>query len=238
MKFYEKYYAGSYEELITYYPRLYRDVYEMVEILKAQGRIADALEDDIEQTYLNNFILTADLATVKIWEGILGIIHEGELTLEQRRQVVIGRLGGYGHIGEPEIRDVIAHYTENAVAVDFALGVIYIVIEGEIFDEANLLYTLLHRIPAHLALDMRVHVERTFRQELNVGYAGAAGGFFKTAPVSEDRAASLPLTVAHSSFLTSFGTGIPPEVKTASTGRAEVTGGMFYHTHTKSKLIG
>lgn len=68
MKFYDKYFKSNYEELITYYPRYYRDVFEMVEILKAEGRIADELEAHIEQAYLNNFVLTADLETVKIWE--------------------------------------------------------------------------------------------------------------------------------------------------------------------------
>ena len=73
MKFYEKYYKSNYEELITYYPRYYRDVYEMVEILKAFGRISDGLETEIEQAYLNNFILAADVETVKIWEKFLAL---------------------------------------------------------------------------------------------------------------------------------------------------------------------
>ena len=37
MKLFESYYKNNYEELITYYPVFYREVYEMVEILKAQG---------------------------------------------------------------------------------------------------------------------------------------------------------------------------------------------------------
>ena len=47
MKFYEKYYPSNYEELITYYPRYYGDVFEMVEILKAYGRIIDGIEENI-----------------------------------------------------------------------------------------------------------------------------------------------------------------------------------------------
>ena len=75
---------------------------EMVEILKAFGRISDGLEAEIEQAYLNNFILTADAETVKIWEKVLGITYKEKLTLDQRKSVVIGRISGYGHIGEPE----------------------------------------------------------------------------------------------------------------------------------------
>lgn len=265
MKLYERYYKSNYEELITYYPRYYREVFEMVEILKAFGRVSDGLEENIEQTYLNNFILTADAETVKAWESLLDITYREKLTLDQRKRVVIARIMGYGHIGEPEIRGIIANYTENTVAVDFKRGIIYITIDGEIFDEENLLDTLLKRIPAHLALNMKIHIQRTFRQRLNVSFGGATGAHFdlepvgedrvsrgslfvgyggraeaafKTSPVGEDRTSTASLTVAHSGILTPGVRGIPPDVEKTATGYAEGAGGMYCHTHTKSKLIG
>lgn len=291
MKLYEKYYKNNFEELITYYPRYYREVFEMVEILKAFGRVADGLEANIEQTYLNNFILTADAETIKVWEEILEITYTRPLTLDQRKRVVIARLAGYGHIGEPEIRAIIANYTERAVAVDFEKGVVFITIEGEVFDEANLWNTLLRRIPAHLALNVKVHIQRAFRQRidfhfggatgahfnlalvgedrtsrsqlyvgyagraiaefdtspigedrtgrtaLSVGYAGRAVSEFETAPVGEDRTSKTGLSVAHGGLLRPGVDGLPPDPKTASTGRTDGAGGMYCHTHTKSKLI-
>lgn len=265
MKLYEKYYKNNYEELITYYPRYYRDVFEMVEILKAFGRVADGLEDNIEQTYLNNFILTADAETIRVWEEILDITYTKRLTLDQRKRVVIARIAGYGHIGEPEIRGIIANYTERAVEVDFERGVIFITIEGEVFDEENLWDTLLRRIPAHLALNVKVHIQRTFRQRVDFYFGGAAGahftlapvgedrtsrrqlyvGFggralseFKTAPVGEDRTGRAALSVGYSGLLTPEVDGLPPGVEKAATGRTDGAGGMYCHTHTKSKLIG
>ena len=187
MKLYENYYKNNFEELITYYPRYYRDVFEMVEILKAFGRVADGLEANIEQTYLNNFILTADAETIRVWEEILEITYTRPLTLDQRKRVVIARLAGYGHIGEPEIRGIIANYTERAVAVDFQRGVVFITIEGEVFDEMNLWDTLLRRIPAHLALNVKVHIQRSFRQRIDFHFGGATGAHFKLPPVGEDR---------------------------------------------------
>ena len=291
MRLYERHYKSNYEELITYYPRYYRDVFEMVEILKAFGRAADGLEENIEQAYLNNFILTADAETIKVWEGILDITYTEKLTLDQRKRVVIARLNG-GHIGEPEIRWIISNYTDNAVRMDFGRGIVTIVIEGEVFDEENLYKTLLRRIPAHLALGMTIEVRRVFRRTLKisfggatganfwpppvsedrtsrlripVGYGGAAGAQFKTAPVGEDRTArtdyevgygaraftsfhpepvgedrtaTTPLDVAYGGLLKPGVTGIPPEPQRAATGRTEGAGGMFYHTHTKSKLMG
>lgn len=265
MKFYERYYASNYDELITHYPRFYRDVYEMREILKAYGRITDVLEGQVEQAFFNHFILTADAETIKIYEDMLGITYKEKLTLDQRKRVVIARLIGANHIGEPEIREVISNYTENAVAIDFARGVITVVIDGEIFDETNLLNTLLRRIPAHLALDMSIHVQREFRQRLDFGFGGAAGAHFsatpvgedrastmrlnvgyggraeaafKTAPVGEDREARAAVSVGYSGLLSPKTAGVPPDTKRASTGRTEGAGGMYYHTHIKSKLIG
>ena len=69
LRLYDKYYQNNFEELLTYYPRFYRDVLEMVEILKAQGHVADRLEADIEQTFLNSFIDYADEAAI----GRLGL---------------------------------------------------------------------------------------------------------------------------------------------------------------------
>ena len=93
MKFYQKYFKNNYEELLTYYPRYYREIFEMVEILKAHGKIADALEENIERVFLNNFILTADEKTIQIWEqDILNITYQKKLTLEQRKNVIIALL--------------------------------------------------------------------------------------------------------------------------------------------------
>lgn len=265
MRFYNRYFKSGYEELISYYPRFYRDVAEMVAILKAQGKLADGLEANIEQTYLNNFILYADEQTISAWETMLGIAYTSALTLDQRRRVVIGRISGYGHIGEPEIRALIANYTDKAVSVDFMRGILTIIIEGEVFDEANLYDTLLRRIPAHLKLNAWIHVRRTFRQQLDVCFGGAVGGIFSSSPVGEDRRsttrvplaysgfsrsdtaaspvgedrrATIPLHVAQGAVLAPTTACDPPEPHRAATGRTSGAGGLFYHTHIKSKLMG
>lgn len=98
MKFYDKYYTSNYEELITYYPRFYRDVFEMVEILKAHGRIADGMEDNIEQAYLNGFIDYADEATIAKLERFLEIGLNRNRTLEERRRLVKSYFVGFGNL--------------------------------------------------------------------------------------------------------------------------------------------
>lgn len=176
MKFYNRYYQNCYEELLTYYPDFYKNVYEMTEILKAFGRLSDGLESTVEQTYFNNFILYADSPTVKIWENIFGITYSENLTLDQRKRVVIGFLSGGRHIGEQEIKSLITNYTLSPTAVDFVNGVIKIRTDGEIFDEENLLKTLSQRIPAHLKIDMTIRIRRTLKNVIG----GRAGTFCVT----------------------------------------------------------
>ena len=304
-------YEDNFKELCAAMPLFYLDVFEMREVLKAEGGGFELIVSD-------NFILPADEAAIKKWETALNIVYEEQLTLDQRKQVVIGYICGSGHIGEPEIREVIGHYTSGAVSVAFAKGVITVIIEGEVPGEMTLLDTLLRRIPAHLRLFMQIHIRRVFRQELPVSYGGAvvtafhpqpvgedrasvlplpveyagmAVSHFRTQPISEDRTAMLelpvqrggyvadtfhplpigqdraagssivvsrggaavssfkpepvgedktalsPVSVAHGGYIPSGLPATPPEVRKAATGRSDGAGGLFYQTHTKSKLI-
>lgn len=152
-------------------PLFYLDVYEMREILKAQGRLADDLRDSTERIIRNNFILLADEPTVKEWENILNITYDVPMTLDQRKNVIIGHICGYAHIGEPEIREIIALYTDFSVTVAFAKGVITITIDGigSILGFSNLVETLLKRIPAHLALRFSVNIRAAKPAVLRVG---------------------------------------------------------------------
>lgn len=119
MKFYDKYYENNFEELITYYPRFYRDVFEMVEILKAHGRIADELEANIEQTYLNSFIDYADEDTIEQLEKFLNIGLNKSRTLEERRRLVKSYFVGFGKVSASMLAEMIQSYTGASVDIKF-----------------------------------------------------------------------------------------------------------------------
>lgn len=214
MQFYSRYWPDCYEELITYYPRFYREVREMVAILHAHGHMADGAQDAIERTFLNAFVLEADEATIKKWEGVLGIIYTKSLTLEQRRRVVYARLNSGSHVGEPEIRQMVGAYTDCGITVDFDSGIIYVDIDGEIFDEGNLYESLLGRIPAHLGLMMTARTIREFRQVLPLCFGGAIGQEMQGQPVGRDRTASETLVLAQGAFLASSSDIEPSAAKT------------------------
>lgn len=198
-------YENNFKELCAAMPLFYLDVREMRAVLRAQGYLLDGVCDGMEQLVDVNFILTADEPTIRLWETALKITYKRKLTLDQRRHVVIGYIIGFGHIGEPEIRSIIAQYTPNEVTFDFWRGHIGIMIEGEIFDEDNLLDSLLRRIPAHLGLGITIHIRREFRRTLPIAQTGIVGAYYKYDPESLDHMeVKRPLPVGQAGVVGSY----------------------------------
>lgn len=118
LTFYEKAFANNYEELITYYPAFCQQVYEMREILKAQGRLVDGLESGIERAYLNNFIDYADTGTVGTLEGFLGMGYNRAKSLEARRAAIKAHFIGNGKVSASAIASIIKAYAEVSVDIE------------------------------------------------------------------------------------------------------------------------
>lgn len=160
MRFYNRYFVNGYEELITYYPRFYREVYEMVEILKAHGKTADGVEDNIERIYLNCFIDYADEATIAKLERFLDIGLNRSRTLEERRRLVKSFFVGFGKVSASMLEEMIQSYTGAGVSSRFEPcdkeGNNMLYLNFERGDEPTL-YTgdinllLGKKIPAHIA---------------------------------------------------------------------------------------
>lgn len=155
LKFYNRYYQNSYEELITYYPRFYRNVFEMVEILKAYGRIADDLENNIEQIFFNSFIDYADERIIEKFEVFLGIRLNRNRTLDERRRLVKSYFIGFGKISASLIKQMISTYTNAPVDCRFEPfdeeknNALYIrVYQNDFIDD--IIEMLSKRIPAHI----------------------------------------------------------------------------------------
>lgn len=77
------------EELLEYMPDYYDGVYEMEELLKAQGQALAANDKKQEQILNNQFVVTADETGVKAFEDQLGIVAKPNATLEERKQQII-----------------------------------------------------------------------------------------------------------------------------------------------------
>lgn len=130
-QFYDRQFASSFDELISYYPRYYRDVREMVAILQADGKLLDGAQDAIEQVYNNNFIDYMDEQTVRELEVFLSINLDKTRSLDERRRLIKSFFAGFGRVSATLLKDMIHAYTNADVECIF-----------EPFDEArnNMLY--------------------------------------------------------------------------------------------------
>ena len=168
MKFYEKYYASNYEELITYYPRFYRDVFEMAEILKAHGRIADGMEDSVERTYLNSFIDTADRETLDKLMDFFNIRATGTQSLIEKRGLIKMNTVGNGKISASLLKKMFAAYTDAPIDITFEPfdeeGNNRLVIDCKIPETSTFVLSdvkpiVEKKIPAHIAFLLLVTME-------------------------------------------------------------------------------
>ena len=69
--YYSNGFDSAYEELITFYPVFYRDVFEMRAILEAEGKIVDEATATINGVIENSFVESADEATITRLEAWL-----------------------------------------------------------------------------------------------------------------------------------------------------------------------
>lgn len=155
MGLYDNAWPHVYEEIRRFYPVWYRDVLEMDAIWRAQGIELDGVRATVEALIDNGYIMTADLRTIASLEAFLHINPTPEQTLQERRQVVATYVKGQDHIGAPEIKSIAGAFTSGVVDVEFALGVISVVVSHEAWEQFDLeacKALLLERIPAHLAL--------------------------------------------------------------------------------------
>ncbi len=117
--FRDPYWPTSYDELITFYPRFYRDVYEMTEILKTEGGLLDDTIDGAKAMLANLFIDTADEPTIRALEKWIGISLYTSRTLEERRRFVRAFFTGFGTVSATAIEETIRAYTGADVKCRF-----------------------------------------------------------------------------------------------------------------------
>lgn len=238
VRFYPEMRRTGFQELLSYYPRFYAEVDEMVAILKYFGDLCDFLEANTEQAYLNYFLMQADDETLSNWERVLNIRNKEGRTLEQRRSVILGKLLCHAHIGEPEIRETIAAYTPNEVWIDFDLGIIYIVIQGNVFGEDDLIETLYEKVPAHLKIDMKIEIKRLFREDLPIGQGGAIGTFLDFEPFDVYRKDRQDLEFGMGARVPKTLEGAPNNVNREFEESRGHRNAGFYQTRVKGKLVG
>lgn len=156
---FNKYYENCYEELIRYYPRFYREVFEMDAILKAHGKLADDMESNIERVLNNGFIDTADEYTVKRLEEFFYLEVGVGNKLSERRNYIKSFLIGCGKISASLICAMVKMCTGMEVECKFEpfdsegnnrLDIKITQDEKSTLPLNNVITILSRRIPAHI----------------------------------------------------------------------------------------
>lgn len=95
-------FPSAYEELKTFYPVFYRDVFEMDAIWRAAGGGLDEIEDGVDAVVNNNFVSLMDTDTPLILQGVIGsvIVTGAELATGMILNVWLG-LGVWDYSGMP-----------------------------------------------------------------------------------------------------------------------------------------
>ena len=164
MNLYNKYYKSNYEELITYYPLFYKEVREMNEILKAQGKLADNLENSIEQIFSDCFIDTADKNVISSYERIIGIVSDNAKNLEERRSLVKSHLVGTGKISASLIVEMIKAYTGASSRCIFSNSCLDISVDRgdkSFINFVDISALLSSKLPAHIMFALSLKYEKS-----------------------------------------------------------------------------
>lgn len=121
-------FPSVYEELKTFYPVFYRDVFEMDAIWRAAGGKLDEIEAGVDAVANDTFISMMDAAALSDMEAFLDIAPNKNRTLEVRRKLVASYFVGANHIGAPEIKELVRGYAGDTPEVKFSKGRIYVCI--------------------------------------------------------------------------------------------------------------
>lgn len=161
MSMFSPYWKCKYDELITFYPRFYREVLEMDAILRAEGGLADGVQDGIERLLLNNFVETADEATLNTLMDYYGVAVTSTQTAAEKRGLVKMCLIGEGKVSSSLIKDMLAAYTNAETVISFEpfddegnerLVVHCVIPDGEKFVLSDVKSIIEKKIPAHIVL--------------------------------------------------------------------------------------
>lgn len=158
--YYNNAFPSIYDELITFYPVFYRDVFEMRAILEADGRVFDTAVENINAVIENSFVGSADEETITRLEAFLHLKTDKSRPLEERRRLVYSFFVGFGKLSASNLREIIRAFTGADSKITFvptdADGNNTLFIEMDRGENDKLNYTdietvLSKKIPAHIA---------------------------------------------------------------------------------------
>lgn len=178
---------SAYEELKTFYPVFYYDVFEMDAIWRVCGGRLDQIEADVDSVANCAFVSLMNEEALTRMEEFLEAPKDVTRSLEDRRKLVSSYFLGSRHIGAQEIIDITHAFTEGDVEVALEGGNVIIRIKADINDTPpadDYYYILRKKIPAHLGINTDIEIE--FTNDLYVGAAAFQSDEYDVDPVKPE----------------------------------------------------
>lgn len=148
------------EDLLEYVPAFYDGVYEMEELLRAQGKALAANDKTQEQIMANQFVVTADENGVKAFEEQLGLATMPNATLEERKQQIILESApprpltkNYLYASSTNLLGMNVHFEINT---DLRTVTVYAAGSISAVQAENLRNWLFHILPANMLLVVQI----------------------------------------------------------------------------------
>lgn len=148
----------GYDEIVSYGPRWWTEYREMDAVYRFAGWTLDLMAHWLERIVNNQFPAYADEDTIEMFERIMDIEYDTEMTLEERRRIVSAYYSGSGHLSRSVIKALVKAYTGQDSDVywdDLTLIIAFENSDNEALSLGILQKILRRRMPVHIAYQLR-----------------------------------------------------------------------------------
>ena len=143
---------------MDYLPEYLHEFREFEAIFEVEDAELDKLKAEIVMALESQFILSAPIERIELWERFLGINAVG--SIENRRAYILSLFRGGNKLNEQSIKDIVMALSGNAALVSFRNSVIEVRVLAPKtlqFLFSDIERTLRPRIPAHLDISVMKH---------------------------------------------------------------------------------
>lgn len=153
---------NAYEQISSFFPRWYLDIYEMKEIIKIEALVATNMEQAIDLILDNHFIDTLNEEKASELEAYLNISSVSDRSIEERRAIIKTYFLGRGKLSLSQIIAIVQALSGGKVTGSFlprdSVSNNYIRIQINNCDIKTMLVDIIsalqERIPAHLWVEL------------------------------------------------------------------------------------
>lgn len=149
---------SGYEEIVASGPKWWTEYREMDAVYRYEGWLLDLMAHFMERKVKNQFPSQADEAALAMYEKLLRIESDVELSLEERRRIVSAYYSGTGHLSRSVILSLVKAYTGQDGDVYWNDGTLCIEFnnnDGAFISIGILQKVIDRRMPAHIPFQTR-----------------------------------------------------------------------------------